>query len=238
MIHKNCEFLSDIGWTTASNGRFVSIKKEPDALTTQWSQLRIEPFDGIFHEFEGRFFSACVQADYALPVISYGASIHGNDRGFLVPAFSADGFVAVNNFVTQNPVASNPCIANINSHNPGCSCNDGRQFRLIPDIVKFNRFADIAKHHGRSTVYGLNRELMHGVIEFANYPAHTIDQIELSALGDNRRIERLSPKRLRVYPDRYRLKIPKPRIFSSQGYKVSGNYDFLIVRYKGKIAIL
>lgn len=254
MIHESCELLSMSGWRGVGKGKFATVAVKDEKISVEWKSLDVEPKEGKFIEFDDRFFSMCVGENYAIPAISYGSGIHGNDKGVRVPAsvVKEGDWIAINNFTAKKPKACNPFIPFLNSYtkktplsptvgvkkNDTWHLEDTAQFRLIKDLVTNNRFKDVAKWHGRENVIGLNGDKMHGVIEFSNYSPRTIDQIELSALADNRKIERLSPSRLRVFPDRYRLRISKKRTFESSGFKILGNYDFLLTRYNGKIAIV
>lgn len=245
MIHSDCELLTKEGWKPISSGEFLTIRSDGQKLSSEWAKLEAEEWAGRFIELSGRFFSCCVDENHPLPVISYGSSIHGHDKGILIPAKAIEPnvWVAINNFVTKKPFAANPYMQFIGankklSDGKVLACNDNAQFRLIPDIVEYNRYQDIARLHGRDKISALNRDEMYGVVEFANYPEKVIDQIELSALGDNKRNERLGPKRLRVFPDRFRLRISDIKSSYSSGFKIEGDYDFLLVRHKGKVAIV
>ncbi len=231
MLHESCQLLSKEGWTPIRQGERAFI--EDGRLV--WKDCSVSKrYRSSFCDVSGRFFSLCVDAYHPIPIFKYVHFTQGKlSHQWVEATHLTTDHVITNNFNTAMIPRINPHLRFLNQYLP----DEDAQFRLIPDVVRFNRFEALTQYFGRSYVEDLNGREMQGVIEFSNYSALTIDTFSLSALGDNRRIERLSPRRLRVFPPRFNLRVDEFQRFHGNGYCISGG-EAVLVRHNGKIAIV
>ncbi len=249
MIHGDAEILTRQGWSRICSGEIACIR---DGRVV-WSSVKVlGRYRGSFCHIHGRYFGVCVDAYHPVPVIRYASHISGSTRFKVIPAtdISSD-WVLFNTFHTEIIPSENPYLPYVNSFNKTSDTppvlgqrvggsyylDDDVQFRLIPDIVRYDRFKSLLHWHGRDYVEDQNAREMRGTCEFSNYSELATDVFELSALGAGKRVERLSPRRLRVH-DRWCLRVDKLHRFHSYGYSLEGDCDFVLTRYRGKIGIV
>lgn len=249
MIHKDAELLTRQGWSGMRSGEIACIQ---DGRVV-WSPVEVSGrFRGSFCHVYGRYFGVCVDAYHPVPAIRYASHINGSSQFQLIEANSlSTDWVLLNTFNTDSLPGENPYLACVNSFNKssdippvvgqrsgdGYYCGDDIQFRLIPDVMRYRRFESLLRWHGRDYVEDMNAREMRGTCEFSNYSESATDVFELSALGAGKRVERLSPRRLRTH-DRWCLRVDKLHRFHDYGYSLKGNCDFVLTRYQGKIGIV
>lgn len=231
MLHEDCQVLTKQGWARIHQGELAFI--EEGRLV--WREATLSKrYRGSFFEVSGRFFSLCVDAFTPINVLLYSQCAHQSYKPIWVDATQlTSDYVVMNNFNTTMIARSNPYLCSMNRYLK----TEDAQFRLIPDVTRFNRFSELVRCFGRDYVEDLRGREMQGVVEFANYSPLTLDTIMLSALGDGRRPERLTPRRLRVIPNRFHLRVETYQRFHGGGYCLSGG-EQIIVRHQGKIAIV
>ena len=249
MIQADTEVLTKEGWIKIKSCEAACIEDG----SIKWSKITVSKKSPIIAQHvHGKHFGCCVEGNHSIPAINYMAHVRGNYSVELIKAKSlSDQWVLTNTFSTKEPIKENPylpyiCSFTKNSQlrpaigylfNGAWKIDDDAQFRLIPDITKYQRYESLLKWHGRDYVEDLNGRPMRGTYEFVNYNVSATDCIELSALGANKRVERVSPRHLRVH-DRWGLRVEDNIKFESDGVSVESDCQLILTRYQGKIAIV
>lgn len=249
MIQADTEVLTKEGWIKIKSCEAACIENG----SIKWSKIAVSKRSPIIaHHVYGRHFGCCIEDTHKVPAIGYMAHVRGKFSVELIHAKKlTDQWILTNTFDTQEIKQENPYLPFVCSFtkksltkpaigeliNGAWTIKDDAQFRLIPDIVKYQRYDSLLKWHGRDYVEDMNGRPMRGTYEFVNYNVSATDCIELAALGANKRVERINKRHLRVH-DRWGLRVEDNICFESDGVSVEGDCQLILTRYQGKIAIV